>query len=136
MGRRSGGGGLSEAITEGVRVRVDARYHGDRSNPGASYWFFAYTVSITNLGDETVQLLSRHWVITDANAHVEHVRGPGVVGQQPVLQPGETFEYTSACPLPTSLGSMHGTYEMARENGDRFDAEIAPFSLADPDSLH
>jgi ApaG protein len=127
---------VSDTVTNGVRVKVEPRYHPERSEPGASYWFFSYTVRITNEGSERVQLMSRHWVITDANGHVEHVRGPGVIGEQPVLEPGECFEYTSACPLPTSLGSMHGTYEMVGKTGDRFDAEIAPFSLADPDSLN
>jgi ApaG protein len=126
---------MSEASTQGVRVRVAARYHPERSDPPQKDFFFSYTVTITNEGADAVQLLSRHWVITDATGHVEHVRGPGVVGQQPLLKPGESFEYTSACPLPTSLGSMHGTYEMRRENGTRFEAEIAPFTLADPDSL-
>lgn len=127
---------MSEATTQGVRVQVVSRFHPERSDPGAGYWFFSYTVRISNVGDGTVRLRSRHWVITDANGHVEHVRGPGVVGEQPTLRPGQMFEYTSACPLPTSLGSMHGTYQMERENGEPFDAEIAPFSLADPDSLN
>lgn len=126
----------SDMTTRGVRVRVAPEYHPDRSDPRAQRWFFSYTVHIVNHGEETVQLVSRHWVITDANGHVEHVRGPGVVGQTPTLRPGEAFEYTSACPLPTSMGSMHGTYQMRTVEGDEFDAEIAPFVLADPDTLN
>ncbi len=125
----------SVASTRGVKVEVSPRYHADRSDPAAKYWFFSYTVRITNEGAEAVHLISRHWIITDATGHEEQVRGPGVVGQQPRLEPGESFEYTSACPLPTSLGSMHGTYAMRQVNGTLFDAEIAPFTLADPDSL-
>ena len=83
-----------------------------------------------------MQLLSRHWVITDGAGQVEHVRGPGVVGEQPVLEPGESFEYTSFCPLPTPIGSMHGTYQMVTAGGSTFDAEIAPFSLAVPTALN
>ena len=93
---------------------------------------FAYTVSIANEGTDTVQLLSRRWVITDANGEVEEVEGPGVVGAQPVLRPGESFEYTSACPLRTAFGTMHGTYVMVTDGGDKFDAEIAAFSLSTP----
>jgi len=127
---------MSEAVTEGVCVEVKPAFHPERSSPVERYWFFTYTIRITNRGDCTVQLLSRHWVITDATGHVEHVRGPGVVGETPVLRPGEAFTYTSACPLPTSLGSMEGTYEMEREDGSRFDAQIAPFVLADPAELN
>lgn len=127
---------MSAAITEGIAVEVNPRYHEERSSPRERYWFFTYTVTITNRGDATVQLLSRHWIITDATGHVEHVRGPGVVGETPVLRPGESFTYTSACPLPTSLGSMEGTYEMEREDGRRFDACIAPFTLVDPAELN
>ena len=122
----------SEAVTRNVRVRVQARYVAQRSRPEDGLWFFAYRVELENLGEETVQLVSRHWIITDGEARVEEVRGPGVVGEQPVLGPGETFQYTSACPLPTSFGTMHGSYQMVTEDGDRFDAEIAPFSLSLP----
>jgi len=122
----------SEASTRGVRVQVRSRFVPERSSPEHGTWFFAYTVLITNEGKETVQLVSRHWIITNADGHVEEVRGPGVVGAQPVLGPGESFEYTSACPLPTAFGTMHGTYQMVTEDGERFDAEIAPFSLSMP----
>src|SRR6185312_9185731 len=107
----------SEALTRNVRVQVEAQYVPPQFVPGQSQplqneWVFAYTVRITNEGDETVQLLSRHWIITDATGHVEEVRGPGVVGEQPVLRPGESFQYTSGCPLKTSTGVMRGTYQM------------------------
>jgi len=126
----------SEALTRGVRVRVDARYSPDHSHPASSRWFFLYTITISNEGDETVQLISRHWIITDATGHVEEVRGPGVVGQQPVLEPGHAFEYTSGCPLTSPYGSMKGTYQMVTATGDPFDAEIAQFSLQGPYVVH
>ena len=126
----------SEAVTRGIRVEVEAQYVPERSLPEESKWFFSYRVRISNEGDSRVQLLSRHWVITDAHGRTEEVRGTGVVGEQPVLEPGESFEYTSFCPLGTPFGSMHGTYQMAREDGGTFDAEIAPFALAEPFSIH
>jgi ApaG protein len=122
----------SEAVTEGIRVQVRARYVPERSNPGEGHWFFAYSVRIANESDRAVQLVSRHWIITDADGHVEQVRGPGVVGEQPHLQPGEGFEYTSACPLRTAFGTMHGSYRMTVEGGEPFDVEIAPFALSEP----
>jgi len=127
---------VSEAVTQGVRVHVRSRFHEEQSDPANRFWFFSYTVRITNMGEAPVQLISRHWVITDATGHEEHVRGPGVVGQQPTLQPGESFEYTSGCPLTTSMGTMHGSYQMRPDTGDDFDAAIAPFTLADPLSLN
>jgi ApaG protein len=127
---------VSDATTRGVRVQVQSSYVPDRSSPSESHYFFAYRVRISNVGEETVQLVSRHWVITDGDGHVEHVQGPGVVGEQPVLEPGESFEYTSFCPLRTAIGSMHGTYQMVAAGGSRFDAEIAPFSLAVPTALN
>lgn len=126
----------SQAVTSGVRVTVRARFSPENSAPHESRWFFLYTIEIRNEGSETVQLLTRHWVITDATEHVEEVRGPGVVGEQPVLAPGEAFEYTSGCPLPTPFGSMHGTYQMVTQGGARFDAEIARFALMQPGALH
>ena len=119
----------SEQTTRGLRVRVRSRFIPEHSDPSNDAWLFAYTVTITNEGDETVQLISRHWIITDADGKTEEVRGPGVVGAQPILKPRETFEYTSACPLPTSFGTMHGSYQMVTEDGEPFDAQIAPFSL-------
>src|SRR5262245_35808410 len=114
----------SEAITNNVRVEVESQYAPEHSQPLENTWFFYYTIRITNEGDATVQLLSRHWIITDATGHTEEVRGPGVVGEQPVLAPGESFQYTSGCPLPTSTGVMHGTYQMVDDNGGHFDVEI------------
>lgn len=126
----------SEAVTRGVAVQVESTYVAERSAPEDGQWFFAYTVRIANRGDTTVQLLSRHWVITDANGQVREVKGAGVVGEQPTLAPGESFEYTSACPLETAFGTMHGTYQMVTDSGERFDAEIAPFTLAEPRAVN
>ena len=95
-------------------------------------WFFLYTIVITNEGTDTVQLISRHWIITDAENRVEEVRGLGVIGQQPILEPGESFEYTSGCPLTTPFGSMSGSYQMKRADGGTFDIEVAPFALTEP----
>lgn len=126
----------SQATTSGIRVEVEARYVPERSQPDEEKWFFAYRVRITNHAEETVQLVSRHWIISDANGRREEVRGPGVVGQQPVLEPGQTFEYTSFCPLGTSFGTMQGTYQMITREGRTFDAEIAPFTLSEPYSVN
>lgn len=120
---------LSDAVTNGVRVEVMARHAPENSRPEQGEWVFQYTVRITNLGSETVQLVSRHWIITDALEHTEEVRGPGVVGEQPVLAPGQSFKYSSWCPLRTPTGVMRGTYQMVRSGGEQFDAEIAPFAL-------
>jgi ApaG protein len=124
----------SEATTRNVRVRVQAQYDPSRSSPNQSQWFFLYTVSIKNEGPETVQLISRHWIITDAMGKIEEVKGPGVVGNQPVLAPGQSFEYTSGCPLTTPFGSMYGTYQMVGSGDEKFDIEIAPFTLMEPNS--
>ncbi len=126
----------SEAVTLGLRVEVEARYSADHSNPAANQWFFLYTIHIANEGAASCQLVSRHWVIRNAVGRVEEVRGPGVVGQQPVLEPGESFEYTSGCPLDTPFGSMEGTYQMVTEAGVHFDAEIARFELREPGAIH
>lgn len=126
----------SEAVTRGVRIRVVARYSPEHSQPAQRRWFFLYTVHISNEGQETVQLVSRHWIITDADDHVEEVRGLGVVGEQPVLHPGESFQYTSGCPLGTPFGSMRGSYQMLGARGESFDAEIAPFVLSEPYTVH
>lgn len=122
----------SEATTRNIRVHVESQYDPSRSSPQNSQWFFLYTVSITNEGQDTVQLMSRHWVITDGMGKVEEVQGPGVVGKQPVLAPGRSFEYTSGCPLTTPFGSMHGTYQMVTQSAEKFDIEIAPFTLSEP----
>ncbi len=120
----------STATTRGVRVDVQARYSREHSDPHRPLWFFLYTITITNVGTEPVQLINRHWEITDGNGEVEHVRGPGVVGKQPLLDPGESFEYTSGCPLSTSFGFMKGEYEMLFIQKDElFDAEVAGFAL-------
>ncbi|HTK28920.1 MAG TPA: Co2+/Mg2+ efflux protein ApaG [Vicinamibacterales bacterium] len=126
----------SEAVTNNVRVQVESRYAPEHSEPLQSYWVFHYTIRITNQGNGNVQLISRHWVITDATGHTEEVRGPGVVGEQPVLGPGDAFQYTSSCPLKTSTGIMRGTYQMIDEDGDQFDVEIAPFALHEPYTVH
>ena len=126
----------SEKVTRGVRVRVQSVYVEERSSPDDGHWFFAYQVNVLNEGEETVQLVSRHWVITDGDGHEQEVRGAGVVGEQPVLAPGESFEYTSACPLTTAVGSMHGSYQMVTDSGGRFDATIAPFGLGVPTAVH
>ncbi len=127
----------SSAVTRGIRIEVESTFDPRRSRPQESHWFYVYKIRITNGGSEAVQLLSRHWVITDADGKVEEVRGPGVVGRQPVLEPGEAFEYSSACPLATSFGTMHGTYEMiATKGGEPFDVEIAPFALGQPHSIN
>ena len=126
----------SEAVTRGVRVQVQSQYAAERSDPARGQWFFLYTITISNDGAETVQLMTRHWIITDGNGKVEEVHGPGVVGKQPILKPGEAFEYTSGCPLTTPFGVMEGTYQMVTEGGDRFDAKIAPFTLSEPYTVH
>jgi ApaG protein len=126
----------STAVTRNVRVRVQCEYGPERSNPAAHQWFFVYTITITNEGDQTVQLMSRHWVITDADNRVEEVRGPGVVGKQPVLRPGESFTYSSGCPLPTPFGMMEGTYQMVTRSGEPFEVRIAPFALSETYIVH
>jgi ApaG protein len=126
----------SEAVTRGVRVSVVAEYAADQSRPQDQQWFFLYTITIKNEGQETVQLVSRHWIITNANGHVEEVRGAGVVGEQPVLAPNESFTYTSGCPLATAFGTMEGTYQMVTQNGEFFDAKIAAFTLSEPYTVH
>jgi ApaG protein len=126
----------SEALTAGIRVSVEARYSPEHSQPASHRWFFLYTITIANEGAEAVQLLSRHWIIRDATGSVEEVRGLGVVGEQPVLAPGESYEYTSGCPLPTPLGSMEGSYQFVSARGTRFDAEIARFELREPRAIH
>lgn len=126
----------SSAETRGLRVDVEARYSPEHSKPGQSLWFFLYTIRISNSGAETCQLLSRHWIIRNGAGRVEEVEGPGVVGEQPILDPGDTFEYTSGCPLDTPFGSMEGTYSMVTEEGTRFEAEVARFELRQPQALH
>jgi len=123
---------MSVAQTQGIRVAVSTRYVPEQSSPDESRFVFAYTVAISNEGRDQVQLRTRHWVITDGRGRIEEVRGDGVVGQQPVLPPGESFRYTSGCVLQTPRGTMHGSYRMQRSDGTSFDAEIAPFVLSTP----
>jgi ApaG protein len=122
----------STAVTDGIRVRVESAYLEDRSSPRDDRYVFAYTITISNESKLTAQLKTRHWIITDARGTVEEVRGDGVVGEQPRLAPGQSFQYTSGCVLNTPIGTMHGTYRFWRDDGSYFDAEIAPFSLASP----
>ena len=119
-----------------INVQVSTDYLDDQSDPDSQRYVFAYTITITNTGLEPARLLNRHWVITDADGKVEEVKGKGVVGEQPYLKPGEEFRYTSGTVLRTPVGSMHGTYEMLGDDGTHFDAEIRPFSLAQPMHLH
>jgi ApaG protein len=128
--------GASEATTRGVRVEVEAEYDPARSAPHEQHWFFLYTVTISNESEESVQLVSRHWVITNGTGDVEEVRGPGVVGHQPILEPGQSFKYTSGCPLTTSFGFMRGSYQMVTSSGDAFEAKIADFELSEPYSVN
>ena len=123
---------MYEAVTRGIRVRVTPAYIEDRSTPADSYFFWAYTVDIANEGGEPVQLLSRYWRITDAGGRSEEIRGPGVVGQTPVIPPGASFTYTSGCPLKTPSGIMSGTYQMTTRAGTGFDIAIPAFSLDSP----
>lgn len=120
---------MSDAVTNHIRVEVMSRYSAENSKPYQDDWVFQYTVRITNEGEETVQLVTRHWFITDGLGHVEQVKGPGVVGEQPVLAPGASFKYSSWCRLKTPTGMMRGTYQMLRTEGDQFDIEIATFGL-------
>jgi ApaG protein len=126
----------SETVTGGIRVHVSAVYSDAHSMPAQSRWFFLYTIRISNEGDEEVQLLRRHWYITHGTGKVEEVEGPGVVGEQPKLAPGQSFEYTSGCPLESPFGSMYGQYRMATKNGTEFDAEVALFELRQAASIH
>ncbi len=123
---------MYEAVTNNIRVCVHPRYLDDQSEPDEGRYVWAYTIEITNDGRETVRLVSRYWRITNANGHIEEVRGPGVVGETPVLEPGESFEYTSGCPLTTSSGIMVGRYQMTRADGTPFEIDIPAFSLDSP----
>jgi ApaG protein len=127
---------MSQAVTHGIRVEVMSRHSPENSRPQNDQWVFEYTVRITNEGTETVQLVSRRWVITDALEHTQEVEGLGVVGEQPVLAPGEYFKYSSWCPLATATGTMRGSYQLVRTNGEQFEVEIAPFGLRARHSVH
>ncbi len=121
-----------EAVTHDIRVAVEPKFLADQSSPQHSHYVWAYSVEIENLGLRPVQLINRYWCITDANGRREEVRGPGVVGEQPLIEPGRRFEYTSGAPLKTPSGIMSGRYEMDDRNGGRFEVEIPAFSLDSP----
>ena len=123
-------------VTDDIEIKVEPAFVEEQSRPELSYYFFAYHVKIRNLGARTVQLLSRHWIITDGSGVTEEVKGPGVIGEQPKLAPGNEFEYTSFCPLTTPTGNMRGTYQMEDNLGNRFEARIPLFFLRTPLSLH
>ena len=127
---------MSTALTDGIRVEVQCAFRPDRSEPRQRRWLFTYTVTIRNEGKVPARLVSRHWIITDGGGRREEVVGDGVVGRQPRLEAGEAHQYTSFCVLPTSHGSMSGTYRMLRDDGTTFEAEIAPFSLVVPGTLN
>lgn len=122
----------SSALTDGIRVRVQSHYLPEQSSPRDDRFVFAYTITISNEGSYTAQLRTRHWIITDGRGSIEEVQGDGVVGEQPRLSPGQSFQYTSGCVLTTPIGTMHGTYRFWKDDGTYFDATIAPFSLAFP----
>jgi ApaG protein len=127
---------VSTATTDGIEVSVASEFRPDRSTPAQGRYLFTYTVRIVNVGSSPARLVSRHWIITDARGEREEVRGEGVIGQQPHLAPGQSFQYTSFCVLRTPLGQMLGTYTMSRDDGTRFEAAIAPFALAVPAALN
>jgi ApaG protein len=120
---------MYRAVTRSIEVQVTPRFLPERSSPENGYFFWAYTIEITNRSGDTVQLKTRHWKITDAHGRLQEVRGAGVVGETPILEPGESFEYTSGVPLPTPSGFMTGTYGMVTAAGDGFEIEIPAFSL-------
>jgi ApaG protein len=124
---------MYKTTTRAIQVTVEPTFVESESSPGDNRYFWAYTIEITNTGDEVVRLRSRHWRITDGNGRTEEVRGAGVVGKQPLLKPGETFSYTSGCPLTTPSGIMVGTYQMQNEDGELFSIAVPPFSLDLPD---
>lgn len=123
-------------MANAIDVEVESFYVPERSEPRRSYYFFAYHITITNRGDVPAQLMARHWVITDGNGKIQEVRGDGVVGEQPHLAPGQSFDYTSACPLGTPFGTMEGTYAMVTDAGEEFEAAIPLFMLAVPSALN
>ena len=126
----------SSTTTRGIRIEVRSEFLPERSSPRDGSYLFQYDVRISNVGSETAQLIAREWIITNADGEVERVKGPGVIGEQPVLAPGTSFEYTSYCPLKTAVGSMQGSYQMVTADGERFDAAISPFTLAVPHALN
>lgn len=127
---------MAESKKHDISITVRTAYIPEQSDPGSDRYVFAYTIQIANAGTEAAQLISRHWIITDAENRVQEVRGLGVVGEQPFLRPGETFEYTSGTSLATPVGTMRGSYQMVSEDGQKFDAEIPEFTLSMPRVLH
>ena len=127
---------MSDAELNNIRVDVETRYIEDQSNPEQNYYVFAYTITIRNKGQQSAKLLTRHWVITDSNQKIQEVRGDGVVGEQPLLKPGEQFVYTSGTLLETAVGTMKGSYQMLADDGSQFDATIDEFVLSTPRVLH
>ena len=123
---------MYRSVTKNIEITVEPDFLEDRSDPRMGRYFWAYTIEIANKGETTVQLVSRHWRITDANGKLDEVKGAGVVGEQPILREGESFRYTSGCPLSTPSGFMVGTYQMVDENGDAFEVTIPAFSLDSP----
>jgi len=119
-----------------ITVAPEAQYLADQSDEPAGRFVFAYTITLRNTGSVPAQLISRHWIITDANNHIQEVRGLGVVGEQPLLAPGESYKYTSGAAIATPVGTMRGTYQMVAEDGTRFDASIPEFTLSIPRTLH
>lgn len=119
-----------------IDIQVTPRFLEDQSQPEQGLYAFAYTVQLTNRGPSPVQLIARHWIISDGHGHTQEVKGLGVVGQQPLLPPGAQFEYTSGCPLPTPIGTMRGRFRWVDESGDPFDTDIPEFMLAVPRALH
>ena len=130
------GDDMSDNSKYSIEVLTAPEFVADQSNPEGDHYVFAYTITIRNTGTVAAQLISRHWIITDAEEQVQEVRGLGVVGHQPLLQPGESFEYTSGCALPTPVGTMRGAYQMVAEDGTHFEADIPEFILAIPRVLH
>ena len=127
---------MNEVALNNIRVDVETRYIEDQSNPEQNYYVFSYTITIQNKGQQSAQLLTRHWVITDSNQKVQEVRGDGVVGEQPLLKPGEQFVYTSGTMLETAVGTMKGSYQMMADDGSQFDATVDEFVLSTPRVLH
>lgn len=127
---------MAESKKYEVVVKVHTKFIPEQSNLEQDRYVFAYTITVTNTGNIAAQLISRHWIIADANQQIQEVRGLGVVGEQPLLQPNESFEYTSGCVINTPLGTMHGSYQMVADDGTKFDAMIEKFTLAMPRVLH
>ena len=127
---------MAESKRYEITVSPKVAFLADQSDPDKNHFVFAYTITVTNTGSVAAQLISRHWIITDAEHRVQEVKGQGVVGKQPMLRPGESFEYTSGTSIPTAVGTMRGSYHMVAEDGLAFDVPIAPFTLSSPRTLH